>query len=758
MLFMVLFMVGSVFAFQKMERAKTMIPGLPDVIDKLNSQPSKIITADGITIYQVQAEYRKAVPFEKIPQRVVNATVAAEDKRFYTHSGVDIWSLMRIGVVALRAGGNTKESGGGSTLSMQIAKRVFTGDKYTLDRKLDNMALAVEMEKHYTKDQIVELYLNQVYFGERAYGISAAADVYFGKTLDELTLSEAATLARCVRRPSDENPVRNMKVATQNRNLVLATMLEEKMISKQDYDEARAEPIKVAKQRPQAVSGSKLYPYFVDYVLNELAKEKVDISSGGYIVRTTLNTKYQKIAEKGEKKWIDRLKRYRVNQMAMLVTDNNGRIISMVGGPDYDKSEFNMIWMGPGRQLGSSMKPFVYLAGLDRGVYGEGSTISTSPVKKPGTREYVKGGANRGHISITSALASSNNTAAARAIGEVGEANVLSLCKRSLGFRRSNLQAVQSLSLGSGEVYMTEVAEAYSVLQSHGDRYPTYAIERIEYPDGSQKSFVPQKARAVVSSSAAEYVDLALRQVVTSGTGRSASGVRNARGKTGTTSDHKDAWFCGYTDKLIGLVWVANEQIVDGRPKATPMAGLFGGQGPAPVWNDVMGEIQDAMGEKSRSFGRLPSISRVEPDEPDEDPDEPTEPIVVPEPTEEEITPVETPPVGTTGTTGTTGTVDPGTNTGGGNEGGQDVVYVSVCADSGQRANSYCPETVRRPFFKGSEPGGSCPLHGPTTAYHREVGSDFIAQIIRNVSHSHTHGKSNYDQVFGRTVGLIRLF
>jgi penicillin-binding protein 1A len=762
MIAMILFMAASVIAFQKLEKAKAIISDLGLIIDNLNNQPSKIVSADGVTLYQVQAEYRKAVRIDKIPQKVVNAILAAEDKRFYTHGGVDFWSLMRIGIVAIKAGGNTKESGGGSTLSMQIAKRVFTGDKYSIDRKLDNMAIAVEMEKEWTKDQIVELYLNQVYFGERAYGISAAAAVYFGKTLDELTLSEAATLARCVRRPSDENPVRNMDVAKRNRDSVLFVMYEEKMITKAEYQEALAEPIKLAAKRPQIVTGQKLYPYFVDYAINELAKADVDISSGGFTVRTTLNTKYQKLAEKGEKKWMDRLEGYRVNQMAMLVTDNNGRILSMVGGPNYDKSEFNMIWMGPGRQLGSSMKPFVYLTGLDRGFYGEGSTISTAPVKKPGTRDYVKGGANRGNISITSALASSNNTAAARAIGEVGEQNVLNMCRRNLGFRRSNLQAVQSLALGSGEVYMTEVAEAYSVLQSHGDRYPTYAIETIEFPDGSQRNFAPRKARSVVSAAAAEYIDLSLRQVVTNGTGHYAQGVRNSRGKTGTTSDHKDAWFCGYTDKLIGLVWVANEQIVDGRPKAEPMRGLFGGEGPARIWNDVMGDIQNAMGEKSRSFGRLPSITRTEPDEPVKDPNEPDEPVVVPEQPTEDITPIETPPDATTGTTGATtgggGTATTGNNGGGGNQGGQEVVYVSVCADSGQRANSYCPETVRRPFFKGSEPKGSCPLHGPTTAYHEDRNQDFIAELISNVGHTHTHGKSNYGPLFGRTVGFIHLF
>lgn len=767
-IFMILFMAGSVVAYNKLQKAEKLIPKLGAVIEELNNTPSVIKSADGVTLYSLQAEYRRSVTRSEIPQVVVNAILAAEDKRFYQHEGVDLQSLARIVVVAAREGGDTHESGGGSTLSMQLAKRVFTGDKRTFDRKLDNMALAIAMERDKTKDEILTLYLNQVYFGERAYGISAAADVYFGKTLDELTLSEAATLARCVRRPSDENPVRNLAAATKNRNLVLYTMLEEGWISRNEYLEAKAEPIKVAARKPITVSGQKLHPYFVDYVLNELAKKGIDISRGGYTVETTLNTKYQNLAEKGEDKWLDRLKGYRVNQMAILVTDNNGRILCMVGGPDYEKSEFNMQWMGPGRQLGSAMKPFVYLTGLDRGIYGEGSTISSAPILKTGTRTYVKGGANKGYQSITSALAWSNNTVAARAIGEVGPQNVLNMCRKSYGFRRSNLQAVQSLALGSGEVYMTEVAEAYSVIQSHGDRYPTYAIERVVEPDGSILPLAPRRAASVVSSSAAEFIDLALRQVVMGGTGHEAQGVRNARGKTGTTSDHKDAWFCGYTDKLIGIVWCANEQMVDGRPKAVPMRGLFGGEGPARVWNDVMGDIQDALGEKSRPFNRLqhvePSSSDDAPDPdkvPEDDnitvPDQPTEEVtpVVKDPNEQ--LPVSPPDNGGDGAGNGEPPPNGGTKPPPGNRDNREVVYVTVCADSMQRATAYCNETVRRPFFKGSEPRGMCPLHGPATEHNDFAAYNGFRDLLTDVRHPFPDRAPHDYEILGRALGLIAL-
>lgn len=714
-----------------------MIPELGEKISSIYRSPSIVQSADGKTLFSLQAEYRKPVRRDEIPNIVVNAILAAEDKRFMQHSGVDLMALGRIAFIAAK---DRKASQGGSTLSMQLAKLVFTGDAPTISRKLDNMALAYKMEEVLTKDQVLELYLNYVYFGEGAHGIAAAADVYFGKTLDELTLAEAAMLARCVRYPSSVNPVRSPEKALANRNTVLRIMLEENMIQKEEFDEAIEEPVKLRKKRPQTITATKFHPYFVDYVLHELREKDIDISRGGYRVVTTLNTDYQEIAEDGVRKWVDKLKGYAVNQMALLCTDNSGRIIAMVGGPDYEKSEFNMMWNGMGRQAGSTFKPFVYAAGLENGTFRSNSTISTERLRKPGTDQYFKGGAGQGHISIPTALAKSNNTAAVRAIDEVGPAVVAQFCKNRLGFKRSHLPAVLSLALGAGETYMLEMAAAYSVFQSHGDRYTPYAIERVIEPDGSERAMAPRVARGVVSRDTAEYIDLSLRRTVTSGTGTIAGGVRNSRGKTGTTSDHKDAWFCGYSDKLLGIVWVGNEQIVDGKPVAARMRGLFGGQGPIQVWNDVIGKIQDKVGEKSRTFGGLPDIANVKRGDEDEENDvlpEPEEPIpgegdplnpgIIKDPAVPPLPPAGSgtdaaPPLpgGTQGSSGSTsgntsgssGTGSTSGSTGSGGGGERDVIYVSVCGDSGQRATAYCPEVVKRPFFKGSEPKGSCPLHG----------------------------------------------
>lgn len=734
----VVFIGASFYAYQKLMEAAAIVPRLDEVMRELNSRPSVVVSSDGKTLYSIQVEYRKAVRREEIPNRVVNAMLAAEDKRFLQHGGVDPIALARAAFVAAREGEATQ---GGSTLTMQIAKRVFSGSEQTIDRKLRDMALAVKIEQELSKDQILALYLNQVYFGQRAYGIAAAADVYFGKTLEELTTAEAAMLARCVRRPSQENPIANLDRAIANRNVVLGIMLEEGMIDRAEYEAAKSEEVRLRERRPDVISARKEAPYFVDFVLEELERKGIDISRGGYRVITTVNSEHQKMVDEGISKWVRNFRRARVNQAAMLVTDKSGRILAMTGGPDYRQSQFNMIWMSPGRQPGSSFKPFVYAAGLERGAFTSRSGISTTPMKKPGTDEYFEGGANRGRISIAQALAWSNNTAAVRAMDEVGTRNVVNFCRRQLGMQRSNLPAVLSLALGSGEVYMTELASAYSVFQNGGTRMPVYAIERIVFPDGNERSYSPGPVRNAISAETAEYIDLSLRQTVTSGTGRAASGVFNARGKTGTTSDHKDVWFAGYTDELMGIVWMANEQRVNGRPVAAPLRGLYGGEGPARVWGDIMRDIQREIGEKSRRFGDLPTVSREEAPEEDAPPEE-VEPPVVPEETAPaEAAPVEPPlivdpavdPPSSTGQGSSAGSsggapgggggaasgsgVGGGGGSGGavgvgGTGGGRDIVYVSVCADSGSRATAFCPEVVSRPFFKGTEPGGRCSVHG----------------------------------------------
>ncbi|MEZ5163981.1 MAG: transglycosylase domain-containing protein [Fimbriimonadaceae bacterium] len=732
------FIYASYEGYKRLEAASLVVPNMPDIMAEISSSPSQIVAADGTVLFTIQTEYRKPVHRSDIPQNVVNATLAAEDKRFYSHIGVD---PIAIGRILYRRAKDDGNSGGGSTLTMQLSKRVYTSSEQSLERKLKDMALAVQIERMLTKDQILELYVNQIFYGQGAYGIQAAADVYFGKKLDELTIAEAALLSRCVRRPSDENPFVNMDRAVTNRNVVLKIMRDEGMISEGEYQEAKNEEVKLRKEKPRVITAKKTAPYFVDYVLAELKKEGIDISRGGYRIETTLDMRYQEITDAGVK-WGLRNSPKSVNQMAFLLTDTKGRILGMTPGPSYEKSQFNMMWMGRGRQPGSSFKPLVYAAGIELGVFGSRSTISTEPymiIDDRGRKRPIKGGANRGNVSIASALAASMNTPAVRAQSMIGTRNFIRFAQTNFGFKTSNLPIAETLVLGAGEAHMLEMASAYNTFQNNGTRYPTYAIEKVVEPDGTIRYLNPNPQSRALSPGTAKAMDAFLRGVVTGGTGRAARGTNNARGKTGTTSNNKDAWFCGYTDTLLGIVWLGNEVMENGRPVSKPMYGVEGGSRAAPVWNYIMSRAQKVKGEKSRSFSGVPNVGNVRESEqenndntpdPIEDPLPEQPPTVIDETGETTPPPLQDPPGmstgGTTGDTtgGTTGRNSTTTTTTGGGGGGSTsggggggttgaTIYVNICADSGQKSTVYCPETVRRPFTKGKEPRGVCPIHGP---------------------------------------------
>lgn len=729
------FILASYEGYKRLESASLVVPNMPDIMAEISSSPSQIVAADGSVLFTIQTEYRKPVHRSDIPQNVVNATLAAEDKRFYSHIGVD---PIAIGRILYRRAKDDANSGGGSTLTMQLSKRVYTSTEQSLERKLKDMALAVQIERMLTKDQILELYVNQIFYGQGAYGIQAAADVYFGKKLDELTIAEAALLARCVRRPSDENPYVDMDQAVKNRNVVLKIMHDEGMISEGEYQEAKNEEVKLRKEKPQVITARKTAPYFVDYVLAELKKEGIDISRGGYRIETTLDMRYQEITDEGVR-WGLRNSPKSVNQMAFLLTDTKGRILGMTPGPNYEKSQFNMMWMGPGRQPGSSFKPLVYAAGIELGVFGSHSTISTEPyfiIDDSGRKRPIKGGANRGNVSIASALAASMNTPAVRAQSMVGTKNFIRFAQTNFGFETSNLPFAETLVLGAGEAHMLEMASAYNTFLNEGLRYPTYAIEKIVEPDGTVRYLTPTPQSRALSPGTARAMDAFLRGVVVGGTGKAARGTINARGKTGTTSNNKDAWFCGYTDTLLGIVWLGNEVIKNGRPTSEVMYGVEGGSRAAPVWNYIMSRAQKIKGEKSRSFSGIPDVGNVQDNEeennedlpePIEEPLEEQPPTVIDETGETTAPPIQDPTGSTTGgtagaTTGdTTGRTSTTTTSGGGGTGTSGggggttgaTIYVTVCADSGQKSTVYCPETVRRPFSKGKEPKGICPIHGP---------------------------------------------
>ncbi|MBL8040452.1 MAG: transglycosylase domain-containing protein [Chthonomonas sp.] len=696
--------------------AGQMVGSLEQMREMLQVSPSVIKSADHKELYRIKAENRAWIMYQDIPATVINATIAAEDKRFWSHHGVDLFSVGRQVVTNIREG---KQTGGASTLSMQLAKRMLTGSQKTIRRKVMDAAIAMHIEEKYAKNEIIELYLNQVYYGSQAYGIKQAADTYFGKPVKKLTIAEAAMLSRCVRRPSDWNPHKNLKKAIENRNAVLYVMDEEHLITKAQYQAAINEPVKLAP--PKRILSSKR-SYFLDYVLDQLSliAPEVHLEDGGYTVETTLNTEMQEIADEGVRRFVKNNRDVDITTAAFLVTSREGEILAMVGGYDYATNQFNVISQGR-RQPGSSFKPFVYSVALQTGVIDEHTPISNAPLSiRLGNGEYYQPKNSSGHgmsaPDMHEALRWSVNIPAVRVLQGITPSRFVPLARSIFGFS-SRLPAVYSLALGAAEVSPIEMAQGYSVFQRGGTRAAPFGIRRILAHDGSVvREFYPNISRSGLSMENVEIINDCLRGVVTGGTGTRASVVPGARGKTGTTNDNKDAWFIGYTNEILGVGWVANEtRQKSGRPIYRSMdSSVMGGKYTAILWANIMSKCQrlvkkldmpeDGSAEsidEGNTDSQTPSDETVhEADTPEFPQEEASDPGPSEQNPAEE--PVETPPKPQEPPQ------DEPTNT---EERSNETITVMICADSGQLARDSCPEQVPRTYRKGREPKRLCRQH-----------------------------------------------
>lgn len=740
------------FAIQELQRAAGQIGTLDDLKSNLQISPSVIKSADGKVLYTMIQEDRKWMKLQDIPQVVRDATIAAEDKRFFEHQGVDYMSMAR---VLFTSGQEGRVTGGASTLTMQLAKRLYSKSEKTINRKVRDMALAIQIEKKYTKEQILELYLNQVFYGTGAYGVARAASVYFGKSLDKLTAAEAATLARLVRRPSTENPFKNPKVALFNRNVVLDIMRDEKMLTEAEYQAARNEPLKLARLADRARYGTRDCYYFVDYVLDQLKKShpEVDIEEGGYTVVTTIDTRMQRIAERELAQAVARFKWNKVTTGSFVLVNNTGQILAMCGGVDYDRNQFNIATSGR-RQSGSAFKPFVYALAFEKGTLGPNDSISNGrfSIRLPSGGFYTPGNSSGnygGMVSVRTAIAISLNVPAVRALDGyalrtgggsrwTGLERFVTSAKNSFGFD-GRLPAVPSLALGTAEVSLLELAEGYSVFQNGGTRVEPYAIRAIKTQSG-EVLFEQGRGdtdKYALRRDVADAMDSMLRAVVTSGTGKEALRVVNSRGKTGTTNDNKDAWFAGYTDKLIGIGWIGNENKVDlpgGKYKwvyGEMGSRVYGGTHTCEIWTAILKECQALVGEtKSRDMRdsegwatepgtqdgdgddrrpnrrdtsgdpEIPTPRDLPPEDlPQQNPDDPPqEAPASPERSEDPGSDARpTPPADSS-------PPPPETSQ-------RSTITVLICSDSGLKAGSNCPEKSARTYRSGREPKRSCPLH-----------------------------------------------
>ncbi|MBS1704020.1 MAG: transglycosylase domain-containing protein [Armatimonadetes bacterium] len=733
------------FMYKNIQEVEPLVEHIDEKIKEYNSKPSRIYSAHGKLLYEIRPIYRDPVALSDLPEYVKYAILAAEDKRFYEHHGVDYMGLARATVHLASKG---EVDGGGSTITMQLAKKLFSASQVTFRRKIQDISIAFNLEKKYTKDQILELYINQIYYGEQAYGLNAAAEIYFGKEAKDLDLAEAAMIARCIRLPSSQNPVRNYQISDFNKKVVLNTMLEQGWITQGEYDKAKAEKPKVRGFARQKFSKIYAAPYFVAAVKRDLDQLGINISEGGYTITTTLDSDLQESAEKSTEREIRN--NDEANVGAFICMDSEGRILADVGGRDFSKNQYSYTTQSP-LQPGSSFKSFVYSEALKEGVLNdEDSEISNEMVKWPlGNGRYYNPrnhGGYGGSVSLWSAFVNSINVPAVHTMINIGPKRAADLITEDFGFD-SKIQPYPASALGASEVKPIEMLEAYSVFALDGRRVKPYRIKEILGPEGNivyqgKMEYVTTR----IGPSICATMDKLMRGVVTSGTGTQAGECPDARGKTGTTNDGKSLWFCGYSKGVIGIAVVANQTYdrKHHRWLLRPM-NQYGGSTAAPIWAQAMiptiakygSDVKPDFSKHSESDEmkhkpkpEVPAATDAN-NAPADNPDDqnrvtidggPGAPATGDGPPADGGDAVPTDPKNDPASNPGTGDVPP-TKTNGTNgpkppddsktkkPSDSDYVEVEVCADSGMLATRYCPETINRRFLKSKRPRKKCTIH-----------------------------------------------
>ncbi len=548
--------------------------GLPDTskLYDIRHQPSiTYLDRSGSLLGVRGSQYAPPVDIDKLPEYVPAAFVAIEDHNFYHHMGFDAGGIIRsfFRNVFHRHG----PLAGGSTITQQLARNLFLTPDQTYRRKAQELMLAFWLERRFSKKQILALYMNRVYFGAGAYGIEAAAQRYFNKPADQLTVGEAALLAGLLKSPTHYSPVSDQDRAARRATIVLDRMVETKAITPEQREEAFQHPVKVSKTLASAHA-----QYFVDWV-DQQVRQLVGQPETDLVVETTLDLPLDALAQQAATSVIAREKASGVQQAAVVAMDGVGRVRAMIGGVDYGDSQFNRA-VEARRQAGSSWKPFVYLTAMEQGRTPD-VQVMDEPVTINGWTPHNYTNKYLGPMTLQQALAQSINTVAARLADEIGRQNVANTAHR-LGIR-SPINTDPAMALGTTQVSPLEMAQAYAPFSNGGDLATAYGIERIRTPDGKVLyEHHPEPRQNVIGNPALTYMNQMLRTVISSGTGtRAAIPGYDLAGKTGTTSDYKDAWFMGYTGGFVTAVWV-------GKDDNTPMRKVTGGGAPAEVWRAFM--------------------------------------------------------------------------------------------------------------------------------------------------------------------------
>ncbi|MEI9932891.1 MAG: PBP1A family penicillin-binding protein [Rhizomicrobium sp.] len=511
----------------------------------------------------------------EMPDYLPAAFIAMEDRRFYDHHGIDVRGLLRASVRNIRA---HHWVAGGSTITQQTAKIVFTSQERTLSRKWQELFEAAQLEKSYSKTQILELYLNRIYLGSGAYGVDGASHVYFNKSARNLTLPEAAMLATLTRAPSVFSPRRDLEKAQERAGMVLSAMVETGAITKAQAADSRANPAVIVNH---AVTDAR--NFYLDTAADEALKKATiggEAPSADLIVHTNLDPRIQDSARTSALKVLRKSgRKEHASEAAVVVMKPDGAVVALIGGTDYAESTFNRATQAH-RQPGSAFKPFVYLAALEAGLT-PWDVRDDEAVDIDGWKPTNFGGRSYGTLTLAQALAHSVNTITANLAQEVGISTIVDAAARC-GIQ-SPLEQNASLALGTSEVTPLELTTAYAVFANGGTAVTPYLVTEVDGQGGKVLYHrTPPEPQRIIADHVDKDLVAMMYGVVTSGTGRSAAlAGHEAAGKTGTTQDYHDAWFVGFTTDYVASVWVGNDD-------SSPMRTVTGGTLPAAIWHEVM--------------------------------------------------------------------------------------------------------------------------------------------------------------------------
>ncbi len=672
-------MAGAVYGLFLLWGSDLPSPTRPQEVEPARN--TVLLDRDGKILDELFVENRSPIPVRQIPETMRQAVLATEDRHFYRHWGLDLSGVVRASLSDLLAGGIRQ---GASTITQQLARNVFLTQSQTLERKIKEAILAVRLERSFSKEEILELYLNQIYFGEGAYGVEAASERYFGKSCRDLTLPEAALLAGLPANPAAYSPFRHPQAARRRRNSVLRRMEEAGVIDQQTREEAERTDVQTLTSSSE---GKTLAPYFVEMIRKELMERygANAVYGGGLTVHTTLDRRLQSAADdalEGDLEAIEgkeamvyrRLRGAETRAEApvepkaitpylqgalIAIEPQTGAIRALVGGRDFEESTFNRAVQAR-RQPGSAFKPVVVSTALLNG-WKTTDILHDAPVTfRWGNQVWSPQNFTRkfsGNVTLRTVLEKSINVPSVRLIDAVGPRNVIQLARR-MGFS-GDLNPNLSLALGTGEVTPMEITSAYSAFANRGIREVPYAIESVEDQSGRVLEEHTPEPQEVMDEKTAYLMVSLLRSVIDHGTGYPARGKFEfqdpAAGKTGTTDDYTDAWFVGFIPHLACGVWVGFDT------KKSIGARMTGAEAALPAWTGFMKEAVEVYGHQDF-----------------------------------------TPPDG--------------------------IVMLNTCAQTGLLATTGCPRVVQDAFIAGTEPTKYCRLHpgapaatGPPRPYAPET-------------------------------------